>query len=166
MKRNKIVRTKKETYYYNFGCEKVIKYKKPILAWHLIEANLLLRYDDGRVVKPGQLFKVHHDARIPLKFAKQYRWHERAQIVSCRRGLHASIKFEDAYSYCKGPIVCRVELSGWMIKNYDKICATQRKVLWMANINDIKNRYPWPQSLESKDIIKYARDVLGIKNAK
>jgi hypothetical protein len=51
----------------------------------------------------------------------------------CENGMHASRRALDALRYARGPIVCRVELSGEILEGKDRLCARHRKVLAMAD---------------------------------
>ena len=95
---------------------------KKILAWHFIRPDMKLAYGDDRLVKVGETLSVDPEKLSP-----------------CYYGLHASVKPIDALSFLSWPdaIVCRVELSGKMIENLDKICAEHRKVLWMHKSDDL-----------------------------
>jgi hypothetical protein len=89
-----------------------------LLAWHFLPADRRLRHGDGRVVEAGQVLSVP-DLDRPLDL--------------CSYGMHASICALDALQYAPGPIVCRVELSGEILRDDDKVCAQHRRVLWMAD---------------------------------
>lgn len=88
---------------------------KKVQAWHFIRENRRLRWGHHGVVKPGKLLKV---AGPP---------------ILCERGLHASRRLIDALRYAPGPVVCRVELSGEILEDSDKLVATERRVIWMAD---------------------------------
>lgn len=87
----------------------------PILAWHFLQEDQKLRYPPYTQVEPGQTLTVEPPLRM------------------CSKGLHASIRPLDALRYAPGPIVCRVELSGQVLHDDDKLCAESRTVLWMAD---------------------------------
>ena len=88
-----------------------------VLAWHCINTSRKLGYGDGREVKAGRVLTVDEPDRISL----------------CSYGLHASERLADALSYARTPIVCRVELSGNIIRGDDKLVASKRKCLWMVD---------------------------------
>jgi len=88
----------------------------PILAWHFLAAGCTLGYGDGRVVGPGSVVSVAPDRLDP-----------------CRYGLHASVDVIDALQYAPGPVLCRVELSGQAMYDWDKLCAETRRVVWMSD---------------------------------
>ena len=48
-------------------------------------------------------------------------------------GMHGSVKILDALSYAKGYMICRVDITGDIIKGEDKIVGRNRKVLWIIN---------------------------------
>ena len=89
---------------------------KSVLAWHFLREDSRLRYGDGRIVKVGR--------RMCAPAGK---------LDVCRYGMHASENLLDALKYAPGPIVCRVELSGNIIKAGDKLVARYRKVIAMAD---------------------------------
>jgi len=86
-----------------------------ILAWYFLPDDRKLRYAPYTPVEPGQVLRVEG----PLEL--------------CRRGLHASIRPLDALRYAPGSIVCRVEMGGDIIHGDDKLCASERKTLWVAD---------------------------------
>ena len=94
-----------------------------ILAWHFLREDCKMRFKPDVKVKPG----VEYKAKLPL--------------VMCKNGLHASEQIIDALFYAPGTVVCRVELSGRMIKNNDKICAEKRKVLWMYDAANVLHEF-------------------------
>jgi len=85
-----------------------------IKAWHFATNDRRLGYGDGRLVVKGRTLK--YTGKKP--------------IMMCTRGLHASERLIDALRYAPGNIICRVELSGEIIRGDDKLCATERKCLW------------------------------------
>ena len=68
-------------------------------AWHFIGEDKKLGYEDGRLVRVGHTFKCDPNS-----------------LDMCRSGFHASQKIINALNYAPGPIVCRVDLSGKIIK--------------------------------------------------
>ena len=88
-----------------------------MLAWHFLPSDGRLQFGDRRtLVKVGQTLR-----RNPAK------------LNLCYYGLHASVRPIDALGYAPGPIVCRVRLSGTIIESDNKVVASRRTVLWMAN---------------------------------
>lgn len=85
---------------------------KPILAWYFSTQKKRLRYNDGRKIAPGVTHEVEGVPKV------------------CRWGLHGSAHIADALKIAPGPIVWRVELSGDMDKELDKVAATTRHYLW------------------------------------
>lgn len=92
-----------------------------LLAWHFVNEERTLR--DGNTVEAGYVYEVERPIRL------------------CSWGLHASINPLDALTYAPGPIVCRVRMSGEMIRDTDKLVATRREVLWMADATDILSEF-------------------------
>jgi len=89
------------------------------LAWHFLPKDRRTQYDHGkggrRLIEPGTTLV----------------W--RDKLFMCESGLHASTKILDALEYAPGPIICRVECSGEIIRGNDKLVCSRRKVLWMAD---------------------------------
>lgn len=85
------------------------------LAWHFLRADKRLGYGDGRKVRKGGVYS----AEGPLEL--------------CKNGMHASVNPLDALRYAPGAIICRVEMRGEIVHGDDKLCARERKVLWMAD---------------------------------
>ena len=91
--------------------------------WHFIGSDRKLANGDSRLVEAGQTYTI--DCRPSL----------------CELGLHASKNPLDALNYAPGMIVCRVELGGNIIHSDDKSVATERKVLWIADAEDVLNEF-------------------------
>ena len=86
-----------------------------ILAWHF--SNGTLRNDPDTKLVPGLRLTVDPE-RLEL----------------CEYGLHASMRLLDALYYAPGSVLSRVELSGRIIENTDKLVASERLHLSVANI--------------------------------
>jgi len=86
-----------------------------MLAWHFLQENRRMQWGSKAKVEAGKMYRV------------------KPPLVMCKHGLHGSEKPLDALRYAPGPIVCRVELGGEILHDTDKACATERKVLWMAD---------------------------------
>jgi len=96
-----------------------------ILAWHFIQNDRKLRYSKSqRLVRTGQVLHVNPE-----------------KLSLCNFGLHASGRAIDALKYAPGSIVCRVELSGKILEESDKLCAERRKVLWMADATETLHEF-------------------------
>lgn len=99
-------------------------------AWHFVRSDRKLRYADDRSVKVGETLAVDPN-----------------KLKLCSYGLHASENILDALYYASGlnerhPIIsrdcvilCRVELSGRILKSTDKLCASERRVVWMKDVS-------------------------------
>lgn len=78
-------------------------------AWHFCSIDKKLGYGDSRQIQSGRTIKV--------KFPNT---NNNGDIFSlptlCESGLHASVRLLDALKYAPGPIICRVELGGTIIK--------------------------------------------------
>jgi hypothetical protein len=62
-------------------------------------------------------------------------------LVLCDVGLHASTRAIDALQYAPGPIVCRVECHGEIIRGEDKLCSSRRTVLAMVDATETLRRF-------------------------
>ena len=92
---------------------------KPIKAWHFLPLDRRFGYGDGNKAEVGWIYSV------------------KPPIQMCRWGLHASKKASDALKYAPGPVVGRVLLSGAITHDEDKLCATHREYLWIADATDV-----------------------------
>ena len=92
-------------------------FPQPVEAWHFIKPNKKLRFEPFSDVVVGETLRCHETS-----------------LDLCAYGLHASIRPIDALSFVSwnDAIICRVELSGKIVTGDDKLCASERKVLWMA----------------------------------
>jgi hypothetical protein len=90
-------------------------------AWHFLADNGKTR--DGIQVEVGQTLRVDP----PLEM--------------CRHGLHASLRALDALDYAPGAIVCRVELSGEIQQEPNKLVASERTVLWMEDATRVLHKF-------------------------
>lgn len=99
-------------------------------AWHFVRSDRKLRYADDRSVKVGETLTVDPN-----------------KLKLCSYGLHASENILDALYYASGlnerhPIIsrdcvilCKVELSGRILKSTAKLCASERRVVWMKDVS-------------------------------
>jgi hypothetical protein len=87
-----------------------------MLAWHFLKSDRKLAYPPHTPVFPGQLLTV-----------------DPVRLGLCEYGLHASERALDALKYAPGPIVCRVQLGGRILTGEDKLCASERTVIAMAD---------------------------------
>ena len=94
-----------------------------MLGWHFLQEDRKLRWGTKEKMRKGSVCKV------------------KGPLTMCKWGLHASAKPLDALKYAPGPIVCRVELSGEIIKQEDKACATERKVLEIADASTVLHEF-------------------------
>ena len=93
-------------------------------AWHFLREDKRLGYGDGRLVEVGQTLTCDPNS-----------------IKLCHMGFHGSGKLMDALKYAPGPIVCRVELSGKIIKGDDKYVASERTVIKMADATNVLHEF-------------------------
>jgi len=84
-------------------------------AWHFLPNDGRLRFPPHEKVEVGVTLKID------------------GSPILCERGFHASIRAIDALNYAPGTRVCRVRLGGEIIHGDDKLVATERTVLWMAD---------------------------------
>jgi hypothetical protein len=84
-------------------------------AWWFSPPDGRLAYGDGRPIVVGETLTVE------------------PPIVLCKRGLHASVRAIHALYYAQSSTVCRVRLGGTIVHGGDKVAASQRTVLWMAD---------------------------------
>jgi hypothetical protein len=86
------------------------------LAWHFVGDTLR----DGRPVPADG---------VTLK--------QEGPIVLCESGLHASVHMLDALGCAPGAMVCRVELTGTILDDGDKLVASARTILWRMDATDV-----------------------------
>jgi len=98
---------------------------KSILAWHFLKDDGGCCYGDGKP-RPGGIETVSTDEQ-PLK--------------PCCWGLHASRDILDALGHAGGHLLRRVELSGKILEDYDKMCATKRRELWRLDATNILHEF-------------------------
>ena len=91
-------------------------------AWHFLQADKRLRYD-GRRVRVGQTLKA------------------KGEIVLCENGMHASTRLIDALKYAPGPIICRVDVRGEIVRGDNKIAGRERTVEWMIGGEGLLHRF-------------------------
>ena len=90
----------------------------PIKAWHFIHNDFTIKTSS---------------MKRPLKVHQGQVLRHRGPLELCKRGLHASIKPIDAIYYAPGSVVCRVECSGDVIHDEDKLVCSRKRVLWVKN---------------------------------
>jgi len=95
---------------------------KEILAWHWCKADMKTQHSNEPI-------KLSHILRV------------NPPLILCSKGLHASIDPFDALQYAPGPIICRVKLSGVILKGDDKVVAETREVLWFANAETMLHEF-------------------------
>ena len=89
-----------------------------IEAWHFLVDDRKFRYGDETKAVAGYVYSV----KPPLEL--------------CGWGLHASARAIDALGYAPGAQVGRVVLSGEILSGDDKLCATHREYLWIADASE------------------------------
>ena len=98
--------------------EEKLKRSNAIEAWHFLTNDLKFRYGDGNVAVPGFVYSVV------------------GEIELCAWGLHGSISARDALGYAPGNMIGRVLLYGDVIEGADKVVASKREYLWIANAEE------------------------------
>lgn len=114
-----------------------------IEAWHFLEKRRTLRFPPYTPVEIGVTLTA---LKQPLKL--------------CHYGLHASLRAIDALEYAPGSIVCRVVLAGEIRENDDKLCATHRTCLWMADATRALDAFGLWCIKRIMDRVPYANSVL------
>ena len=89
-----------------------------VRAWHFLTDDGRMQFGDREQVWPLTTYTISTAGR---------------RLRLCEWGLHGSERALDALSYAPGSRVCRVELSGEILRDTDKLCATERRVLWMGD---------------------------------
>ena len=91
-------------------------------AWHFLQDSGRLQWKCGRtwIPKVGKTLKVNPD-----------------KLHMCHYGLHASTRIIDALGYASGSLICRVELGGRIIKGDDKVVASERTIIQMADATNV-----------------------------
>ena len=108
---------------------------KKVLAWH---------FTDGMKLRDGQ----------PLVVGKTYKFEGKLEM--CANGYHASENILHALSYAPGFQVSRVECSGDMDTQSDKLVCRNRKVLWTMDAKKII--LAWSMRVAT-DAVKTAKKV-------
>ncbi len=103
-----------------------------MIAYHFLAADGRLR--DGRDAPADGVKLVFPDAPI-----------------LCERGLHASLDPFDALQYAPGPILCRVECDGHIIRGNDKLVCTERTILARADASERLRYFARMQALSVVD---------------
>jgi hypothetical protein len=86
-----------------------------IQGWHFPQQNRTLAHS-GEPVTPGATYRVA------------------GPLALCAVGLHGSVRLIDALGYASGSILTRCSFSGEIVHGTDKLCATERTVLWIGDI--------------------------------
>lgn len=94
-----------------------------MLAWHFLPADMRLANGDRRLVVDGETLTVE------------------GEVVLCKRGLHASESPLDALVWAQGPVLCRVELSGTIVRDIDKAAASSRTCVWHVDATKALRRF-------------------------
>jgi len=103
------------------------------LAYHWISAGRRLGYGDGRRVRAGQTYTMR-----PVTDASGVTYTE---PTLCRAGMHGSTRILDALSYARGPVLCRVCITGDVVRGEDKIAGRRRSVVWILDCERILHEF-------------------------
>lgn len=81
----------------------------------------------------------------PNTYAHGLPWSETVKhtgkLELCSSGLHASERAIDSLQHAPGPIVCRVECSGEIVRGNDKLVCTERRVLWQRDATEVLRKF-------------------------
>jgi hypothetical protein len=91
---------------------------KKVDAYYFSTDDKVLQHGDGRKIVEGKTHKAE------------------GNIILCRNGLHASRHPMDALDYAKGSILWKVELSGKILEDNDKLVASKRKYIKGINFEN------------------------------
>lgn len=100
-----------------------------IKAWHFLSADRRLRYGSREIVEAGKTYTCDW----PYRYGDSV--YEKPTM--CAAGMHGSKRVLDALSYAPGPIVCRVEIYGDVVREKNKLVGRYRSVLAMADAHDV-----------------------------
>ena len=95
----------------------------PVYAWHFLPEDRHLSNGDGRLVTPGKRLNIRGD------------------IVLCKHGLHASKRPLDALKYAPSAIVQRVRMHGTIVHDTDKLVASSRTCMWIADATMVLHEF-------------------------
>jgi hypothetical protein len=87
-------------------------------AWHFVPSSLKLAHS-GEPVEVGRTY------------------HAKGKIVPCENGLHGSIRLLDALQYASSSILTRCSYGGEIVRQNDKLAASERTILWIGDIGPI-----------------------------
>jgi len=90
-------------------------------AYHFLTSDCRMR--DGTPVVVGETYRVQ------------------PPLVLCKHGLHASTDPLDALHYAPGTIACRVTMGGEIVQDDDKMVATERTVIKVADATETLRRF-------------------------
>ncbi len=118
---------------------------KKTLAWHFVNNNGKLGYNDNRVVKVGSTYTCKGVPKL------------------CKNGMHASKRAIDALRYAPGNIVCLVYMDV-VEKDIDKIVGKSRKVLYMADSSIVLQKFALIVAKEALDAVKSSGGFTDIRS--
>ena len=108
-------------------------------AWHFLKGNGAMQWKCDRTLKPkvGQTLTVDPD-----------------KLALCESGLHASKRAIDALQYAPGAIICRVEVGGRIIHGDDKLVASERTIIAMADATDTLHEFACWSAEQALKLVK------------
>lgn len=107
---------------------------KPIMAWWFGRGDGSLGFGDTRRPRKGRAL-VH-----------------RGELKPCKSGLHASTNILDALKYAPGERLWRVEMSGEVVLENDKLVASRRKHLWCIDAKPVLRKFARMCALDVIDL--------------
>ena len=113
-------------------------------AWHILNKERQLNYGHGEIVEAGKIYKC--------EFPYVYNHNTYDELTLCKAGMHGSIKPLDALTYASGPIICRVEITGKIVKGADKIVGVERKILNLFDGTDVLKKFARMCALDVVDL--------------
>ena len=115
---------------------------KKVLVWHFARADRKLGYNDGRQIVVGETLTVEVTEDRPLGV--------------CWWGLHGSERAIDALGNAPGPLACRDVLSGEIVSDDNKACASERTCLAMADATNLLHELACQWTEEALDAVEKA----------
>jgi hypothetical protein len=91
---------------------------KKVYAWHFL-------------VDSGFVSRMEIKAQVGLTLEVK------PPLILCWNGLHGSIQLIDALDYAPGALLEYCEYSGKILYGDDKLCASQRKTLWLFDATNL-----------------------------
>jgi len=130
-------------------------------AWHCIGREKRINHGDCRIVEQGKTYTCE----FPFK---NFLGETHDKPTLCKAGMHGSQKTLHALGYFPSNIICKVELSGDIVRGDDKAVARERKVLAMIDGGEILRKFACMCALDVIDqwdapeiAVRYLRTLDG-----